>query len=68
MIIVSPTNFDISRERRTADHPVVVLSGALKCSTNNSPSSSKRDCLDTTIAVTEGTTNETAHKSTEIVD
>ena len=46
----------------------MVLSRSLKSSTDNSPSGSKRDCLDTTITIPEGTTNQAANKSTEIVD
>ena len=57
-----------SIDKTGANHPSVVLSRGLQSSTNDGPSSSKRDCLDTTIAITEGTTNETANESTEIVD
>ncbi len=46
----------------------MVLSGSLKSSADNSPSSSKRNCLDTPITITEGTTNQAANQSTEIVD
>ena len=51
-----------------ANHPSVILSRSLKSSTDDSPTSSKSDCLDTTITVTECTTDETADESTEIVD
>jgi hypothetical protein len=68
MIIVSSGNLVIYDKKHTADHPGVILSGGLKRSTNDSPPSSKCDCLNTTIAVAEGTTNKTAHESAEIVD
>ena len=52
----------------TANHPVVVLSRALEGSTDNSPSSTKTNGLDTSISITERTANETAHESTKVVD
>jgi len=58
---------DVIREH-TADHPDVVLSRSLKSSTNNGPASTKRDCLDSAISITERATDKTSHKSTEIVD
>ena len=51
-----------------ADHPSVVLSRSLESSTDDGPTSSESDGLDTAITVTERTTNETADESTEIVD
>lgn len=51
-----------------ADHPCVVLSRSLKGSTKDGPTRSESDCLDTAIAITEPTTNETTHESSEIVD
>ena len=46
----------------------MVLSRSLKSGTDDSPSSSETDCLDTAIFVTKPTADETAHESTEIVD
>lgn len=51
-----------------AYHPSVVLSRSLESRSEDSPTSSKSNCLDTAIAVTEPTANETAHEGTEIVD
>ena len=51
-----------------ANHPSVVLSRCLESSTDDGPTSSESDSLDTAVTVTEPTTNETAHQSTEIVD
>lgn len=51
-----------------ADHPSVVLGRCLKSSTEDGPTSSESDCLDTAITVTKPTPNETADESTEIVD
>lgn len=55
-------------DETSADHPGGVHSSGLKRSADDSPSSSKSDRLDTAIAITEGTTDETAHEGTEIVD
>ncbi len=57
-----------SIDKTGADHPSVVLGRCLKSSTDDGPTRSKSDCLDAAITVTEPTTNETAHESTEIVD
>ena len=46
----------------------MVLSRSLQCGSDDSPTSSETDCLDTAITVTKPTTNETADESTEIVD
>ncbi len=51
-----------------ADHPGVVLSRSLKSGSDDSPTSTERDCLDTAIFVTKPTTNETANESAKIVD
>ena len=57
-----------SIDKTGANHPRVVLSRGLKGSTDDGPTGSESDCLDTAITVTEPTTNETADESTEIVD
>lgn len=57
-----------SVDETSADHPCVVLSRGLKRSTNNGPCSSNPNCLDTAVAITEGTADKAAHESTEIVD
>ena len=46
----------------------MVLSRSLECGSDDSPTSSETDCLDTAITVTKPTTNETANESTEVVD
>lgn len=61
---IQPILLDI----HTAYHPVVVLSRALKGCSNNSPSGAKANGLDTSISITEGTANEAADESAEIVD
>ena len=57
-----------SIDETSADHPRMVLSRSLQCGSDDSPTSSETDCLDTAITVTKPTTNETADESTEIVD
>lgn len=57
-----------SVDETSADHPSVVLSRSLESSSDDGPTSSETNSLDTAIAVTEPATDETAHKSTEIVD
>jgi len=57
-----------SVDETSADHPNGALSRSLKGSADDGPCSSQPDCLDTSIAITEGTTNKTPHKSTKIVD
>ena len=55
-------------DQTSADHPIGILSRALQRGTNDSPASTKRDCLYTAKLITEPTTNETADQSTDIVD
>ena len=57
-----------SIDKTSADHPHVVLSRSLKCGSDDSPTSSETNCLDTAVTITKPTTDETAHESTEIVD
>lgn len=57
-----------SIDETSKDHPDVVLCGALKSGTENSPGGAESNCLDTAIAVTERSTDETTNKSTEVVD
>ena len=51
-----------------ANHPSVILSRSLKSSTDDGPTSSESDGLDTAITVTECTTDETTDEGTEVVD
>ena len=60
----SPPSVDETGE----DHPGVVLSRSLKTGTNDGPTSSKSNRLDTSISITEGTTDKTAHESAEIIN
>ena len=46
----------------------MILSRSLESGSDDSPTSSKTDCLDTAITVTKPTTNETADESTEIIN
>ena len=55
-------------DETSADHPIGIHSRALESSTDDSPSSTKRDGLYAAIFVTEPTTNETANQSTDVVD
>ena len=57
-----------SIDETSADHPSVVLSRSLECSSNDSPTSSETDGLDAAITVTEPTTDKTTDESAEIVD
>lgn len=55
-------------DETSENHPVRILSGCLKSCTENSPGGTKRDRLNTSILVTEPATNETANKSTNVVN
>ena len=57
-----------SIDETSADHPDMVLSRGLESRSDDGPTSSETYGLDTAITVPEPTTNETTHKSTEIVD
>ena len=57
-----------SIDETSADHPNVILSRSLESSSNDGPTGSETDGLDPAITVTEPTTDETAHESTEVVD
>ena len=71
----SPNRNDCIEDTRTetvdetsADHPVGVHSRALEGGTDDSPASTKRDCLYTTKFVTEPATNEAADQGTDVID
>jgi len=55
-------------EKRTENHPDVILSGGLETCAENSPGSAKGNRLDPTIAIAKPSTNETADEGTEVVD
>ena len=55
-------------DKTSADHPIGVHRRALKGGTDDSPASTKRDCLYTAELITKPTTNETADQGTDIVD
>lgn len=55
-------------DKTSHDHPVGVHSGGLKGSTDDGPYSTERDCLDTSIFVTEPAPDETTHKSANVID
>lgn len=52
----------------TEDHPNMILSRSLKSSAKNSPSCTEGDGLDTAISVSKGTSHETSHQRTKIID
>lgn len=55
-------------DETSEDHPGGVHSRGLKTSTEDSPSSTKRNGLYAAVFVTEPTTNETADQGTDVVD
>lgn len=55
-------------DKTGANHPVRVHSGGLKRGAENGPGGTKRDCLDTSILVTEPATNQTANKGSDVID
>ena len=55
-------------DQASANHPLLVLGRSLQASTNDSNAGAHTNSLDTSEAITNGATNQTADESTKVVD